>query len=423
MLDCKKMQTLLKDFSSFNSRALETEIVIFGAGTIGRLTDLALRAKNLKTKIFVDSDPRKQGKIIQNKKIISPDQLKEFNKENTHILIACNYFSSIVPFLKKNQFKHFYKVTEILKSFDVYELYKKIEMDMLFTKLLPLKLERNLAFYNEMCNKENYTLNDILRLKSIDVQITEKCSLKCKDCSNLMQYYKKPKDSDYELLVKSMDKVMNCIDFVDELRVLGGDPFMNKELNKIINHLVSYKNVERIVVYTNARFIPKNQNLDFLKQPRVILDITDYGAASTAASKFVEFAKEQGIAYSINSCNTWQDCGRIIPNNKKNEKELEHQFSNCCNSDLISLLHGKMYRCPFSANGVNLNAFKKDTSDEIDLSDSTINKKDLRDKIMHLAFEKKYLTACKFCNGRDYATDNIPSAIQTKSKLDYEYQN
>ena len=70
MLDCKKMQTLLKDFSNFNSRALETEIVIFGAGTIGRLTDLALRAKNLKTKIFVDSDPRKQGKIIQNKKII-----------------------------------------------------------------------------------------------------------------------------------------------------------------------------------------------------------------------------------------------------------------------------------------------------------------------------------------------------------------
>ena len=42
---------------------------------------------------------------------------------------------------------------------------------------------------------------------------------------------------------------------------------------------------------------------------------------------------------------------------------------------------------------------------------------------MHLAFEKKYLTACKFCNGRDYATDNIPAAIQAKSKLDYEYQN
>ena len=50
-------------------------------------------------------------------------------------------------------------------------------------------------------------------------------------------------------------------------------------------------------------------------------------------------------------------------------------------------------------------------------------KEELRDQIMHLAFGKKYLTACRFCNGRDYATANIPSAIQAKSKLDYEYQN
>ena len=238
-----------------------------------------------------------------------------------------------------------------------------------------------------------------------------------------MQYYKKPVDSDYKLLVSSMDKIMGSVDFIDELRVLGGDPFMNKELNKIINKLVTYKNVGRIVVYTNARFIPKNQNLDYLKQPRVILDITDYGEASAAADKFVEFAKKEGIAYSVNQCNTWQDCGRIIPNNKKTEKELEHQFNNCCNSDLVSLLHGKLYRCPFSANGVNLKAFEANKDDEINLIDNSISKEELRDKIMHLSFGKKYLTACRFCNGRDYATANIPSAIQAKSKLDYKFQN
>ena len=417
------MQMLLNNFSDFNYKALNNKVVIFGAGTIGRLTDLALRKNGIESQLFVDSDPRKQGKEVQNKKIISPDDLKRYDTENTHVFIACNYFSSIVPFLKKNKFKNFYKVTDVLKKIDVYKLYNEIDMDMLFSKLLPLKLERNLAFYNEMCNKEDYVTNNKLVLKSIDVQITEKCSLKCKDCSNLMQYYKKPVDSDYDLLVSSMDKIMSSVDFIDELRVLGGDPFMNKELNKIINKLVTYKNVGRIVVYTNARFIPKNQNLDYLKQPRVILDVTNYGEASAAADKFVEFAKKEGIAYSVNNCNTWQDCGRIIPNNKKTEKELEHQFNNCCNSDLVSLLHGKLYRCPFSANGVNLKAFEANKDDEINLTDNSIGKKELRDKIMHLSFGKKYLTACRFCNGRDYATTNIPSAIQTKSRLDYKFQN
>ena len=297
MIDFCQMQTSLKDFSHYKAAGdNSSKVFIFGAGTIGRHTDLALKKKGINAVCFIDSDPRKQGKKIQNKSTISPDVLKKFDTESSHIFIACNYIGSIIPFLKKHSFKNFYKVTEILKNIDIYKLYDEIDMQMLFTKLLPLKLERNLAFYNEMCNKDTYITNNVLKLKSIDVQITEKCSLKCKDCSNLMQYYKKPIDADFEILTKSIDKILNAVDFVDELRVLGGDPFMNKELNKIINELVKYSNIGRIVVYTNARFIPKNQNLDYLKQPRVILDITDYGIASAAAGKFVEFAKKEGIS-------------------------------------------------------------------------------------------------------------------------------
>ena len=416
----------MKNFSNFisqyESNNSNLKIFIFGAGTIGRLSDLALKNEGIGADCFIDSDIRKQGNKIQNKVIISPDELKKFNTQNTHIFIACNYFSSIVPFLKKNGFKHYYIVSDLLKKFDTYKLYNEIDMDLLFAKLLPLKLERNLAFYNEMCNKEDYVTIDKLVLKSLDVQITEKCSLKCKDCSNLMQYYKKPIDTDFNILENAMDKIMSSVDFIDELRVLGGDPFMYKELGKIINKLSTYENVGRIVVYTNAKFIPKNQNLDYLRLPRVILDITNYGEASSAADKFVDFAKKEGISYSMNHCNTWQDCGRIVPKSNKTEKELEHQFNNCCNSDLISLLHGKLYRCPFSANGVNLKAFEANKDDEIDLNDN-ISKKELRDRIMHLAFGKKYLTACRFCNGRDYSTANIPSAIQAKAKLDYKFQS
>ena len=98
-------------------------------------------------------------------------------------------------------------------------------------------------------------------------------------------------------------------------------------------------------------------------------------------------------------------------------------FKNCCVNDVLTLLNGKLYRCPFSANGVNLKAFASIKDDEINLSDNSIGKKELRDKIMHLSFGKKYLAACRFCNGRDYATANIPSAIQAKSKLDYKFQN
>ena len=84
-----------------------------------------------------------------------------------------------------------------------------------------------------------------------------------------MQYYAKPEDSELNLLLKSIDKIMSCIDSLEEFRVLGGDPFMNKQLHKVINKLVTYENCERVVIYTNARIIPKGMsakiNLDKIK--------------------------------------------------------------------------------------------------------------------------------------------------------------
>ena len=81
----------------------------------------------------------------------------------------------------------------------------------------------------------------------VDVQITEKCSLKCKDCSNLMQYYQKPVDAEQGILFDSMDRLMSIVDYVNELRILGGDPFMNKEIHKYIKKLLQYKNFGKII--------------------------------------------------------------------------------------------------------------------------------------------------------------------------------
>ena len=49
-------------------------------------------------------------------------------------------------------------------------------------------------------------------------------------------------DTDYDILVKAMDKIMNSVDFIDELRVLV-DPFMYKELGKII---INYQHIKML---------------------------------------------------------------------------------------------------------------------------------------------------------------------------------
>jgi len=385
-------------------------LVIFGAGVIGRLTFEALKEKNIKVNYFCDSDKRKQTEF-ENIKIISPNDLDKLDK-NTDIFHCTQYFDSVIPFLKNKGFKNFYKSSDLLSSIDNEKIYKG--------SLSSIKLNRYIEFYDKMSMKEDYIRDAKLNFKSIDIQITEKCSLKCKDCSNLMQYYEKPQDSALDILFKSIDRFMSCIDALDEFRVLGGDPFMNKELYKIINKLVTYEKCKKVIVYTNAKIVPKGENLNCLKNKKVILDITNYGECSSSHLKIVELAKKENLAFTTNRCTTWMDCGKIMPFTNKNEKELKHMFKNCCNSDLISLLHGKLYGCPFSANAVNLKAIPQNDSDEVNLINDALSIAELREQIKKLCYEKKYLTACSYCNGRDYSVANIPAAIQTKKPLQKE---
>ncbi len=308
---------------------------------------------------------------------------------------------------------------------DCSEILNSVDFSGSNLSINPLKIERWIAFYNAMVKKNKFLETKKLYVKSLDVQVTEKCSLGCKDCSNLMQYYKKPKDSDLYVLMKSIDRFMHCVDEIFEFRVLGGDPFMNKDLHKIIDYLASFDKVNTIAIYTNVRFIPKNQNFDCLKNPKVILDISDYvllDQKQRKADEFVKILNENNIKYNLARMSVWTDSGRILPYQKRTEKEKENVFNYCCNSDIISLLHGNLYRCPFSANATNLNAIPKDKKDIVDLSDETIPFEVLRHKIYNLVYNKKYLTACNYCNGRDFNTNKIDAAIQKSSNKPLDYK-
>lgn len=390
---------------------LSGKVIVFGIGTIGKLTYDILTKQGVEVDFFCDSDERKIEYKYKNTPVVLPKDLSKFEK-NTAIFVSHDYFNGVIPNLKENGFEQIYDSVELLKKTEVDKIYEG--------PLYPLKLKRRIDYYSEMAKKNTYSDSGKLNLKSIDIQITERCSLKCKDCCNLMQYYTKPINAETQEVLDSTKKIMSVVDHLDEFRVLGGDPFMNKEMHKVVNELVKYENCDRVIIYTNATIIPKNEQLDCLRHPKVILEITNYGVESRAHEKLLELANNEGIKFSTFNCNTWQDCGTITQNSNKSIDDIKHQFNNCCNSDLVTLLHGQLYRCPFSANGENLKAFKEDKKSIIDLRDPNLSDKELKDKIMDLYYGKEYLSACFYCKGRDYQSVNIKSATQTKTPLKFD---
>ena len=66
---------------------------------------------------------------------------------------------------------------------------------------------------------------------------------------------------------------MASIDKIFEFRVLGGEPFVNKEMYKVVNKLTTFTKVDKIIIYTNATIVPKGENLTCLMNEKVLVDI------------------------------------------------------------------------------------------------------------------------------------------------------
>ena len=391
-------------------KKINSEFILFGSGFYGKLAYLALKQKAVEVKCFVDENPTQHSKMLYDKKIISLDDLKKENRD-VNIFICSGYVaSSISDRLREMSFKNLYSCETLFND----NLFNKKNLTFFGVNnyLDEKTINRKIEIYNAGCDTRKTTQ---LNIKYIDIMITEACSMKCKDCSNLMQYYKKPQNSDLKMLLSSVDKIMNCIDNLFEFRVLGGEPFMNKEIGKIINHLKKFKKISQIVIYTNGTIIPKGENLEELKDPRILMDITNYGTLSKNHDRLIELLIKENIPF-LTTIPKWTDSGRINYR-KKTEEELEFMFKNCCTNDYLTLLNGKLYRCPFSANAMNLKAIPINNNEYINLEQEN-NVEILKKKINSLYYSPKYLSACNFCNGRDFTTPRIDTAIQAKKVLD-----
>ena len=341
-----------------------------------------------------------------------------------------------MPQVKKLELNNVFNVYELIKETDYKDIISSTDQEIHnFGEVKrfpfnqrPIEIERVLDTHHTSLQTQNsQAFNDDglgkLNIKYIDLVITERCSMKCVDCSNLMQYYKNPRNSTFEEVKKSVEVTMSSIDYLSEFRVIGGEPFMNKDIGKIIDLLKTFKNLSRIIIYTNATIVPKNETLKSLIHEKVSLDITRYETHKHSINnheKLMNVLKENKINYITHTADRWTDSGRV-KKYERTEGELQSLFHNCCVGDILSILNGKLYRCPFSANAHNINAIPYDEKDIIDLLDENIKADVMREKVKKLYTRKdrkEYLTACKFCKGRDLNTPEIPAGLQTKVILE-----
>lgn len=401
------------------------KLILFGAGNLGILAIEALKQFNIKPNFFYDNSLKKQNKTFHNIKIINEKELEDI-AENSIVILCNNYIDATLDFLAKYKFNKAFDVSDILMNhnFNVKELLKIQEENLQLGPLKPLlDHKRVIGLHANTYSNSKNDYDEKFLIKYLDIVVTERCSMKCIDCSNLMQYYTKPKNSNFEELKFSLERLMKIVQGIYEFRVIGGEPFINRELDKILSLMVSYEHLQNIVIYTNAQHIPTGNTLEVLKNPKIKLDITNYRKVNRSAKhdRLIKVLQENNINYVTHVANIWTDSGRVKFRNL-DEANLKDMFMNCCVNDVLSLLNGKIYRCPFSANAHNLKAIPDDERDIVNISDPKINDDIIKEQLLSLYTRKDrkdYISACNYCGGRDHNTPVIKAATQTKLPISF----
>lgn len=255
-----------------------------------------------------------------------------------------------------------------------------------------------------------YDLSGEFHALKVGIITTHLCTLKCKLCAERTSQYKERYNPTIEYLKKEVDALFEIFDFILKFEITGGEPLVRKDLAELLDYLVQYKKkFGRIRLLSNGTIIPNDEVVDaikkFGKQADVLVD--DYGVdKSINAAEAVKKWSINGISCIHRKqdqdnlhCGGWVDFGDLSL--KNSSEEAETLFSKCfvpskigggvCvgRDGLISTCR-VVEQCRYF--GV------VDNPDEyLSVFDST-SVEEKRNKLMGL-FDKKYYSACRYCNG------------------------
>lgn len=393
---------------SFNGES--APIVIFGAGVLGEILLHACRAAGIQVDCFCDD---KVKGAFCGLEVFHTSELTAKYSDAVFFVASAN-IKDMVDRLKDLGYSKWYSCGLLLRDFD-------LSREDWGASTYSLDHMKYLVSTCVLCH-DNYMNPDKLFVQSVDIIITERCSLKCRDCSNLMQYYQRPENSSLEEMLRTIEVFCSYMDEVYEFRVIGGEPFMNKDFHLVVNKLIDEPKVKKIAIYTNGTILPREAQMNSLQNNKVSLFITDYGPLSRKLDELTQELQRRGIAFYADKAQGWTDCASLHRHHRTVEQQ-EGVFKQCCAKNLATLSDGKLYRCPFAANASRLMAVPDYAGDYMNFIEMPLNSMgvmEAKKRIRSFLVEKTYLETCDHCNGRPYGASVITPAIQIDKPLDYK---
>lgn len=253
----------------------------------------------------------------------------------------------------------------------------------------------------------------------LNVMITERCTLRCRDCANLMQYYRHPVNRDADAVMADVDALLRCVDYVHDLQIIGGEPLVHPGFADIAVHAASRPGVRNVGIYTNGTLVPTDGQLDALADAGIYFSLSDYGSYSRNKDRLVEALERRKMRWHFFRQDRWFRW-RLSGKRNLGADALRKMLAACRNARCLTLLDGRLYRCEHAANAERLGVAPDDAGNYLDLRpimDGSGDPELAGQRLWSFMYELATLPACDYCFGGGRDSETVEPAIQAAEPL------
>jgi hypothetical protein len=364
-------------------------VIIFGGSRAGLYTLKALKKLEIPCLCIIDNDSSKHAGDYYGVEVTSPAAGRAKFGDVT-ILVSTMSFQELTAIKTSLTKIGFSKCHYIVP--DVFDFYIKNLTRRKFN-FKTYRAHKN-KFFNRSAMDRDHSLSP-----SMTVLINEKCNLNCSDCAALVPLNQNPETFSVETIIKSLQSYCGAFDFVYRVCIMGGEPFLHKDIHIILESLRDLDNVLFIDIATNGTVVPQKKTMDLIDQLGATIEISDYGDVSRKMPELIAECEKRNIVHFIQKYDTWMSIGGIY-SRERDEIEMMETFLKCTSSIGITnhIVGEKLSRCIFSAMAGKLKLIPQPTSDYVNINNRS---KDTIIKIRELTFRNTYLEACNYCLAND----------------------
>ncbi len=361
-------------------------------------------------------------------RVIICTDYEKINKEIKDDLLSIGYMQEEIEYY--NQDINYIKNVVKVKIDNLLKIYPKfseqhdniIEKIRLYTRLNQLGItsfEKN--YWNDLQKPE--IINGKIILNQFETIVTNRCSLRCLKCAAGIQYFNEPEDLNIERIISDYKRMLELIDWVNRVVIMGGEPFLFTKLDQVIDALceedMTKEKVGAIKIITNGTIIPKESVLESIKKNNITVWISNYRDKSRNLGKIMEKFAEKQIKYVILNIPDWSDVIQLTNETAVQSPEiLRMRRTNDCVTRCRTVYNGRFYLCSLLKTMDCLKIEPFNETNYVELYNAGA-----RDEIRSMLDMNNPLPdACSFCSGcseKKWNSGGVKLAEQTKIPLNY----